>query len=683
MFKMNAIKEELLKWTCKTHATNSYLDKRMLREKALEFARTHGLDDFKCSEKWLNTFLRGHGFSVDLQDRRGPTFANYRDWIDLMRSTIIKYKHNDLFHVDELTMYTDVLPLRIVSEETLSETRRNRVTILMGCNSSGTTKLPLLICGTYPSKIRVKEHVYCNNEDSYIEDELFRKWLTNVNERMFNCNRKILMFLRRNRAHALKDFAPSNLKLIYLPEDFPPLLRPLRKHVFHYIKMIFRRRYVERLKQCNEEWNLRDVLQSLIEAWETIPREIIIFSFQKTHFRTDDCILQIECDSWDSLKVGISFKRFVTFDDELSNVQPNGGKHSRNPGYNLRAINKNVIRIKGNKLNLVNERELSPQFDRGYQMPSELRNHIEKKLNRILKDKHRSATSFLNKNAEIERKSRKRAHGETRFSEKGACEESPFVPGDSNVTSSRSIYGKTFEQDEEQPQRQQTETDGIRESLQAVLKKALTLTSLVNAEYAKKLIDSIHASIHEISLQTDNMGRLKSFENQGKMDYTSEQPRTTCTKMKENTDEISTNLQFSEKGNQPSTSSNDVISLSEIAQSAREETESIQQQCSLNLHIENSGEKSQAKLNPNDEESIVRQEVFNLNKKREKSVEDDSSVDEPSEKKSKMDHNWSKQFETNFVFGSQNTNCSMGIRHDDNTVESGIFNAKPSFSPRD
>lgn len=579
--------------------------------------------DFKCSERWLNAFLRGHGFSTDLQDHKGPTFANYRDWIDLMRSTIIKYKHNDLFHVDELTMYTDVLPLRIVSEEIENETRRNRVTILMGCNSSGTTKLPLLICGTYPSEIRVKEHVYCNNEDSYVEDQLFRKWLTNVNERMFKSNRKILVFLRRNRARALKDFAPSNMKLIYLPEDFPPLLRPLRKHVFHYVKMIFRRRYAERLKQFNEEWSLREVLQSLIEAWETIPREIVIFSFQRTHFRTDDCILQIECDCWDSLKVGISFKRFVTFDDDLSNEQPFYGKHRTYRGYNLRGINKNVIKIKENDLNLINESarndppELYPRFDRGYRMR------------------------------------------------------------------------KTIKQDEE-TQRQRTETDGIRESLQAVINKALTLTSLVNAEYTKKLIDSIHASIREISLQADNVARLRSFENEGKMGYTSEQPRrTTCTKMKENTDEISTNLQFS-RGNQPSTSSNDVSSLSEIAQSAAEGIEciskeaSIKRQRALDLHTENC-EKSQGngRLNLNDEEPVVRQGVSNFKKKREKPDEDDSSAGEPSEKKSKMDHNWSKQFETNFVFGSQNTNCSMGIRHDDSTVESCIFNAKPSVSPRE
>lgn len=69
------------------------------------------------------------------------------------------------------------------------------------------------------------------------------------------------------------------------------------------------------------KWNLDDILTSLIEAWESIPRELIVFSFQRTHFRTDDCFLRIDCDCRDSLKVGISFKKFVTFDDKRKNVK--------------------------------------------------------------------------------------------------------------------------------------------------------------------------------------------------------------------------------------------------------------------------------------------------------------------------------------------------------------------------
>lgn len=195
----------------------------------------------------MNNILKEYDLnSANLSHRSGPMFKDYREWIEMMRPTIIAYRHRDLFHVDQLTMYSDVFPSRILSEETEGpenrESPRNRITILTGCNSSGTTKLPLLICGPYPSQITMKDHVYCHSEDSRIEDKLFRNWLLNENDRMTKCNRKILLFVRQSRARALKDFVPSNIQLLYFPEDFPPLLRPLRRDVFHYIKMVFRRR---------------------------------------------------------------------------------------------------------------------------------------------------------------------------------------------------------------------------------------------------------------------------------------------------------------------------------------------------------------------------------------------------------------------------------------------------------
>ena len=207
---------------------------------------------FKCSDKWLTMFLKEYGLSANLTSQTGPTFANYRDWIDLMRSTINKYRHKDLYHVDEMTMYSDIFPSEIspngAEDSKATVLPRKQITILMCCNSSGTTKLPLLICGPYSSKITVKEHVYRRCEDHRIGDELFRNWLSAVNDRMIKCHQKILLFLRHNRARSLKDFIASNIQLVYFPEDFPPLLRPLRRDIFHYVKMVFRRRWVSRGK---------------------------------------------------------------------------------------------------------------------------------------------------------------------------------------------------------------------------------------------------------------------------------------------------------------------------------------------------------------------------------------------------------------------------------------------------
>lgn len=74
-----------------------------------------------------------------------------------------------------------------------------------------------------------------------------------------------------------------------------------------------------------------------METWRKVPRDLITASFQRTGFRTDDYSLEICCNSRD-LETGMSFKKFVTFDDYLSaNTSHKQCEFtSRSHGYNLR-----------------------------------------------------------------------------------------------------------------------------------------------------------------------------------------------------------------------------------------------------------------------------------------------------------------------------------------------------------
>ncbi|XP_011688050.1 PREDICTED: uncharacterized protein LOC105450093 isoform X2 [Wasmannia auropunctata] len=302
---MRVIKDNLLRWTCERQATGCPLDRHLLRDKALELVGEHGLTDFKYSEKWLTSFLKKYGLSLN-EEPSGPVFNNYRLWINMMRSVITQYKHKDLFHVDELTMYSDVSPTSVsvsTARQDEPDTSMKKTTVLLCCNASGTEKLPLLICGSYLAVIMGKNHVYSHSEDASVNDGLFREWLTQLNCRMSSNNRRILLLLHRNRIGALRDLELSNIRHVFFPDDFPPLLRPLKRDVFHFVKMAYRR------------------------------------NFQRTSFRTDDCFLEIRCDAWEDLETEVPFRKFVTFDDYLTagasrkQCESTGRRHS----YNLRS----------------------------------------------------------------------------------------------------------------------------------------------------------------------------------------------------------------------------------------------------------------------------------------------------------------------------------------------------------
>ncbi|XP_024882838.1 tigger transposable element-derived protein 4-like [Temnothorax curvispinosus] len=336
---MRVIKDDLLRWTCKRHAAGDPLDRHLLRDKALELAGEHGLTDFKCSEKWLTSFLKRYGFSLNLEEPSGPIFKDYRLWIDMMRSIITRYKHKDLFHVDELTMYSDVSPTGLSVSPTRQdelETSLKKTTVLLCCNASGTEKLPLLICGSYPAAIMGKDHMYSHSEDASINDGLLREWLTRLNCRMSSSGRRILLLVHRNRIGSFRNFKLSNIRHVFFPDDFPPSLRPLKRDVFHFVKMAYRRKYVKGIRGDKRRWNVENVVRSLMEAWREVPRDLIIASFQRTGFRTDNCFLRIHCNAWEDLETGVSFRRFVTFDDYLSanashkRCESTGRSHSYN-----------------------------------------------------------------------------------------------------------------------------------------------------------------------------------------------------------------------------------------------------------------------------------------------------------------------------------------------------------------
>ena len=281
-------------------------------------------------------FLKKHGFSTSLTNCDGPIFADYRVWIDLLQSTITQYRHKDLFNVDELVMYSDFLPPTTLSSKS------NRLSMLICCNFSGTEKPEPVVSGPYVmSKNLTTDCYYQYNEYSYIEDNVFGEWLLRLNEIMSKSERKILLLLSRHRIGALQRGRElTHVNLLFFPNDFPYNLCPLRGDVFHCIKMMYRSKYVVEHpphEPAGQAWAPEQIIENVVDAWKRVPEELIVHSFQRTKFRIDESFLKIHCPIWDSFETGISFRKFVTFDDELSVheslTSSDDNKHHR---YNLR-----------------------------------------------------------------------------------------------------------------------------------------------------------------------------------------------------------------------------------------------------------------------------------------------------------------------------------------------------------
>ncbi|XP_043276276.1 uncharacterized protein [Venturia canescens] len=366
------LKTELLKWICERHATNGPLDRKLLREKAMEIADSFGLIGYKCPGAFLTVFLKKYGFSPTLTNCNGPTFTDYRTWIDLLRSLITQYRYKDLFNVDELIMYSNYLPSRKGMNVPLQKDDENvlenherfhtsseskRIAILLCCNSSGTEKLEPLISNPYILKKGADGARQKRRHVSGISDNNFAAWLDKLNTQMSNSQRNVLLLLSRERIRSLHNFQSlSNVKLLFLPKDFPAQLRPLRGDVFHSVKMTYRRRYVESMRRrepLTKDWSTKEIVQSVFQAWQEVSENLIVASFQRTKFREDQSFLKIQCPEWDSCETGMSFREYVTFDDGLCDTPDHRGNeqstlpnfNNNEHGYNLRKSCRETVEL--------------------------------------------------------------------------------------------------------------------------------------------------------------------------------------------------------------------------------------------------------------------------------------------------------------------------------------------------
>ncbi|RLU21912.1 hypothetical protein DMN91_006291 [Ooceraea biroi] len=601
---MKAIRNDLLRWTCERHAGDHPLDRRLLRDKALELAGEHGLTGFKCSESWLTCFLKRYSFLVDLDNHSGPIFSNYRVWIDTMRSVITQYKHKDLFHLDELTMYSDISPARVSStlENDELDPTLKKATVLMCCNSSGTEKLPLLICGSYPAVIVNESYVYSHSEDASINDTLFKEWVNHVNDRMLESNRKILLLLHRDRVNAFRGLGLSNVRHVFFPDAFPPLLRPLKRDVFHFVKMIYRSKYVEGIKEHEHRWNAENVVKSLVEAWRKVPRNLIIASFQRTSFRTDDCFLEIHCDAWEDLKIGTSFKKFVTFDDKLSTNASYKQRKStgKTHEYNLRT--RQIVTVIDEHFDTIHSKE-NERID----------DHTQ--VNGNLKE------IYMRKNIDWKRKgSLKRSYEKAQLSEDGYEEMN-------NVKSSDNSTSKNNE-------------DIVTVPPPAKLPKINDIHATENASQGSKS-EEIYSTRTIVNATLTTSGRNASCDCE-------------LDKTVNNEKRNKNNQTCSSKRSIESSSEVDITSDSDIALQQVYDTSPVDTQKETNAMISYSPGEETELTDLNKSGRLSRKSLKRRRSRSDNTEEsrNNSDNDEPERKRLSSDSDWAKQFETTFVFGS-------------------------------
>lgn len=187
------LEEALLQWIAAARDSKLPLSGPLICAQAERYAlRMNIIDSFKVSEGWLARFKDRHGlvFKTVCGERGEVDEQVVKDWQNVqLKEHVAAYDPNDVFNADETALFFKALPDKTITFKgdpcTGGKRSKERVTVLLAANMTGTERLPLLVIGKAlkPRCFYNIKHLpveYRANRKAWMTSEIFRTWLQDL-----------------------------------------------------------------------------------------------------------------------------------------------------------------------------------------------------------------------------------------------------------------------------------------------------------------------------------------------------------------------------------------------------------------------------------------------------------------------------------------------------------------------
>ncbi|KAE8962126.1 hypothetical protein PR001_g29811 [Phytophthora rubi] len=212
------------------------LERNILETLALMAAAELGIPATKLPQLtrggWCKYFLARHGYRV----RRAHAEIHSVDVPAAMkgaakiRAKIAKYDLNNVFNVDEAAyFYKAVSRVSFCLGVTPAlKVNKSRMMFLVGSNATGTEKLRLLVLGKSKKPRWLPEKPgsmnYIGTSKGWMTTPVFKKWLVELNKKMMDAGRKILLLYDNAPVHKEPEEALSHVEIARLPKNTTAML---------------------------------------------------------------------------------------------------------------------------------------------------------------------------------------------------------------------------------------------------------------------------------------------------------------------------------------------------------------------------------------------------------------------------------------------------------------------------
>lgn len=265
------IEEALLTWFKHQRANKVPISGPILQQKANDFARRMGEENFECSLSWVQRFRARHNIVAGkvCGEAAGVPEGVTEEWLSHKWPALCEgYKPEEIFNADETGLFFNLTPdktLKFKGEQCKGgKMSKTRITVLVTANMTGSRKEKLLVIGKAKKprcfkNIRSLPGTYENNTKSWMTSHIFEKWLRNWDADLKSRGNKILLLVDNCPAHPVVPNLKC-IKLVFLPPNVTSILQPMDQGVIKALKTQYRKLQVLQMLQNIENGENKKVL---------------------------------------------------------------------------------------------------------------------------------------------------------------------------------------------------------------------------------------------------------------------------------------------------------------------------------------------------------------------------------------------------------------------------------------
>ncbi len=174
-------------WIFNLEDRGAIIDDNIIRTKAIAIANQNNIGSFKASNGWLYKFKKRHLLSNKVL--HGESYKNvpedYTSFLDILNIKVKEYGTENVFNADETGLFFKLIPSKTICSNIRASHKllKDRISILLCCNMSGTIKKIPLVIGKFANPRCLKNFDtkslvdYTHSNRGWMTSFIFNQWL--------------------------------------------------------------------------------------------------------------------------------------------------------------------------------------------------------------------------------------------------------------------------------------------------------------------------------------------------------------------------------------------------------------------------------------------------------------------------------------------------------------------------